>query len=110
MAEEIGQPLAILHVGLASRYLLDVVSVHQQEFDLDLQEVPDRLPVHTLVILRAGSQHQSVSRPTITQAGVPGSAPALAFRVYAEASGDFNHQEAGSTQSGFAITNSGDVP
>ena len=46
---------------------------------------------------------------TLTQAGIPGSTPASAFRVYAEASGDFNHHEAGSTQSGFAVTNSGDT-
>ena len=46
---------------------------------------------------------------TITEAGIPGTAPASAFRVYAEASGDFNHHEAGSVQSGFALTNSGDT-
>jgi hypothetical protein len=45
---------------------------------------------------------------TITEVGIPSSAPATAFRVYAEAAGDFSHQEPGSIQSGFALTNSGD--
>jgi hypothetical protein len=47
---------------------------------------------------------------TITEAGIPSTAPALGFRVYAEASGDFSHHEPGSVQSGFALTNSGDAP
>jgi hypothetical protein len=47
---------------------------------------------------------------TITEAGIPSSSPATAFRVYAEASGDFNNHEFGSMQSGFAVTNSADNP
>jgi hypothetical protein len=40
VAEEISEPLAILHVGLTSGYLLDVVSIHHQEFNLTFQQVP----------------------------------------------------------------------
>jgi hypothetical protein len=46
---------------------------------------------------------------TVTEAGIPGTGPALAFRVYAEASGDFAHQESGSIQTGFALTNSAET-
>ncbi len=37
-------PLAILQVGLAPRYGLDVLGVHQQHIHMTFQNVPDRLP------------------------------------------------------------------
>jgi len=43
---------------------------------------------------------------TVAEAGVPVSPPANAFRIYAEASGDFSHSASGSIQTGVAITNS----
>jgi hypothetical protein len=44
---------------------------------------------------------------TVTEAGVPGVAPATAFRLYAESSGNFPGGEIGSIQTGFAISNPG---
>ena len=42
---------------------------------------------------------------TVSEAGVPGVAPAAAFRLYAESSGEFSAGEIGSIQTGFAISN-----
>src|SRR5438093_1142167 len=42
---------------------------------------------------------------TVAEAGVPVSPVANAFRMYAEASGDFNNSTVGSIQTGAAITN-----
>jgi hypothetical protein len=49
---------------------------------------------------------------TVAQAGVPALAPGTAFRVYAEASGDFASSAVGSIQTGIAIANtdSSEVP
>ena len=44
--EQLGDPLAVLHVGLAARHLLDVLGVDQHQLEPPLQQVPDRLPVH----------------------------------------------------------------
>jgi hypothetical protein len=45
------------------------------------------------------------SNITITEAGVPPVNASTAFRIYAEASGDFNGAKSGSVQSGVAIAN-----
>ena len=37
MAQQIGQPLAVLGVGLATRYRLDVPGIDQEEFKLILE-------------------------------------------------------------------------
>jgi hypothetical protein len=47
---------------------------------------------------------------TISEAGVLALPEASVFRLYAEASGPFNSGEPGSIQSGFAISNAGNVP
>jgi len=47
---------------------------------------------------------------TLTESGVPGMPAASALRVYVEAAGDFDHHEAGSMQSGFALSNSSGSP
>ena len=47
---------------------------------------------------------------TVAEAGVQALAPATAFRLYAEASGNFDASEAGSIQTGFAIANSSSTP
>ena len=45
MLQQVGQPLAVAHVGLAARDGLDVRGVDQQHVEPALQQVPDRLPV-----------------------------------------------------------------
>ncbi len=47
---------------------------------------------------------------TVTEAGVPALPVGSAFRLYAEASGNFNAGEIGSMQTGFAIANSASSP
>ena len=42
---------------------------------------------------------------TVSEAGIAGTLPAAAVRIYAESTGDFEHGEVGSIQTGFAITN-----
>jgi hypothetical protein len=42
----LGDPLAVLHVGLAPRDLLDVLGVDQQHLDGAFQQVEHRLAVH----------------------------------------------------------------
>jgi hypothetical protein len=42
--EKIGDPRSVLHVRLASRHVLDMRRVRQNELKLRLQDVPDRLP------------------------------------------------------------------
>ena len=45
-AQQGGQPLGILDVGLAARHVLDVLGVDQHDFQAGgLQDVEDRLPV-----------------------------------------------------------------
>src|SRR5262249_33563697 len=47
---------------------------------------------------------------TVTQAGVPAIGAAKAFRLYAEASGDFANGAVGSIQSGLAVANPSNAP
>jgi hypothetical protein len=47
MAQEIGDPLAVLDVGLAPRHLLDIARVHQQQLEAVLQQVEERLPKYS---------------------------------------------------------------
>ena len=47
---------------------------------------------------------------TVTEAGVPGSRASSAFRLYAESSGDFARFQAGSYQTGVAVSNSSATP
>jgi hypothetical protein len=43
--EQLTEPLGVLHVGLAARHILDVLSVDQPELEVVLEQVVDRLPV-----------------------------------------------------------------
>jgi hypothetical protein len=47
---------------------------------------------------------------TVAEAGVPAAAAGNAFRVYAEASGNFAQSAVGSIQTGFAVSNLSDSP
>ena len=44
MTEQVGYPLGIFDIGLATRDRLDVLGVDHQQFELSLQQVVDRLP------------------------------------------------------------------
>jgi hypothetical protein len=44
--QELGDPFAVLDVGLATGHLLDVLGIDQQQLELSFQDVEDRLPVH----------------------------------------------------------------
>ena len=46
VTQQVGEPLAVLDVGLAPWHRLDVLRVDQQQLDLAFQQVPDRLPIH----------------------------------------------------------------
>jgi hypothetical protein len=43
--EQLAQRLRIGHVGLAPRHVLDVAAVAEQELEVVLEQIPDRLPV-----------------------------------------------------------------
>lgn len=47
VGEEVGDPHRVVHVGLATGYVLDVARVREDEVEVAVQHVPDRLPVHT---------------------------------------------------------------
>ena len=47
---------------------------------------------------------------TVAEAGVPAISVASTFRLYAEASGDFNRGASGSIQTGIAVTNTAAAP
>jgi hypothetical protein len=47
---------------------------------------------------------------TVSESGVPAVPPGTAFRLYAETSGDFIHNAAGSIQTGIAVTNTSPNP
>ena len=59
--EQVGHPLAVADVGLAPGHRLDVPGVDQQQLELVLQQVPDRLPVD------AGALHRHVGHPVRRQ-------------------------------------------
>src|SRR5206468_310475 len=46
VSQEVSDPLAIPHVGLAPRYSFDVLGVDQQQLKAPFQQVVDRLPVY----------------------------------------------------------------
>jgi hypothetical protein len=45
--QQVGDPLRILHVGLAPGHVLDVLSVGHQELEGSFQDGVHRLPVHS---------------------------------------------------------------
>ncbi len=45
VAKQVGDPLAVLHIGLAARHVLDVVRVADHQFEGPVQHCIDRLPV-----------------------------------------------------------------
>ncbi len=63
VAQQVGQPLGVLDVGLAPRHRLDVPRVDQQQRELLLQQVPDRLPVDP------GALHRHVRAARLLQPG-----------------------------------------
>jgi hypothetical protein len=44
--EQVGQPLAVLDVGLPARHRLDVMGIGEDHTETALEEIEDRLPVH----------------------------------------------------------------
>jgi len=44
---ELAQPGSIGEIGLATRHLLDVAGVDEHQIEVVLEDVPDRLPIHT---------------------------------------------------------------
>ena len=46
MSEQLRNPLAIHHIGLAARDRLDVLSVSKHHLKVLFEYVPDRLPIH----------------------------------------------------------------
>ena len=59
--QQLGQPLAILHVRLAPGHVLDMARVYQNDLKLPLQDVVDRLPKHP------GRFHSQVGNPFCKQ-------------------------------------------
>jgi hypothetical protein len=58
-AVELAQPLAVGHIALSPRDVLDVPWVHQQDVDTtDLEDFVDRNPIH------AGGFHRHAGHPT----------------------------------------------
>ena len=54
MRQEIGQPLAVAHIGLPPRHGLDVMRVGEHDGQIAFEQIEDRLPVH------AGRLHRDV--------------------------------------------------
>ena len=54
MSQQVSDPLGVLDIGLATRYRFDVLRVGQEDFELTLQQVERRLPIH------AGTLHGDV--------------------------------------------------
>jgi hypothetical protein len=46
VGEQVGDPHGIVHVGLATRHVADVLGVLEHELEIGFQRVPDRLPAH----------------------------------------------------------------
>lgn len=46
VGEQVRDPHRVVHVGLATGHVLDVARVRQDEVEVAVQHVPDRLPVH----------------------------------------------------------------
>ncbi len=46
MLQEVGDPFAVLLIGLPSRHRFDVLCIHQQQLRLPFQQIPHRLPIH----------------------------------------------------------------
>ena len=57
VGQQVGNPHGIVHVGLATRHAADVQRVRQDELELPVQHVPDRLPVD------AGRLHRDMRAP-----------------------------------------------
>ncbi len=55
--QQLRDPLAVLDIGLASRHVLDVLGVDQEDLEAVLQQVPDRLPVNP------GRFHSDMAHP-----------------------------------------------
>jgi hypothetical protein len=59
--QEVSQPPAVPHVGLAARHRLDVLGVGQQQGEAVLQQIPQRLPVD------AGALHGHMGHAALRQ-------------------------------------------
>jgi hypothetical protein len=46
VGEQVGDPHRVVHVGLATGYVLDVARVREDQVEVAVQHGPDRLPVH----------------------------------------------------------------
>ncbi len=46
MVHQVGNPLRVTHIGLATRDRLDVLGVDHQQFKVSFQEVKNGLPIH----------------------------------------------------------------
>ena len=57
MAQQVGDPLRVAHIGLAPGHGLDVLRVDHHQLEAPLQQVIDRLPEH------AGRLHRHVGAP-----------------------------------------------
>ena len=55
--QQVGQPLAVLHVRLPPRHLLDMLRVNQQQLKAPLQQVEEGLPID------AGAFHRHMRYP-----------------------------------------------
>ena len=46
MRQQFREPRGIIHIGLATRHILDVLRIRQNYCELSLQNVPNWLPVN----------------------------------------------------------------
>ena len=61
MADQIGDPLGILHIGLATRHVTDMPGVADDEVEMPFQHGIDRAPVN------AGALHADLRHPKLLQ-------------------------------------------
>ena len=61
MADQIGDPLGVLHIGLATRHVTDMPGVADDEVEMPFQHGIDRAPVN------AGALHADLRHPMLSQ-------------------------------------------
>ena len=61
MADQIGDPLGVLHIGLAPRHVADVAGIADDQFEMPFQHGIDRAPVN------AGALHADLRHPKLLQ-------------------------------------------
>ena len=74
MADQIGDPLGILHIGLATRHVTDMPGVADDEVEMPFQHGIDLAPVNAGA-LHADLRHPKLLQPVAQRFQVPGHRP-----------------------------------